>query len=499
MCAVAQDMKVIDFKLLENDLTATTYGTSKVDQNGETAALIKIVTPERGFTFDGGTLGIVATEEHDGEIWLYVPRRANKLIVQHKDYGVLRDFNYPIPIVGGRTYEMFIDLGIGRYVTITSQIANSTIYIDGVDCGRGPINNRYLNYGRHTVKAVKDRYEGEQTFLVTTSDESSIRLVNIEQRDMSDHYGDVMVNVDNKADIYFDGKLVGNGEWKTQLREGNYTVETRKADCEPSQTTFTVVAQKENAFKVNAPTPYTGWLGIYTRTRNVTALTTGNQSLTLNEMHTLPIGTYRVEFSRKGYYPLIREYTLRRNETVSDTVTLERVKYVKPLAFYFGGGYTLRTLSGVTGIVGTVIKGHDVQAFYTFGLSASDPVSSYSATGTHEYLSTATFKQSSFGVKYGYQFHLMEHVAIVPQIGVSIDRLTGTLEDGSKLYGDGASATNLTIGAKLLYAPMQHFYLFAAPEFGITLKKDDNYQRLSDASNIVMGGFAATVGLIVNF
>ena len=50
----AQGLKVVDFKLLETDLTANTHGTSKEDQNGETAALIKIVTAERGFTFDGG-------------------------------------------------------------------------------------------------------------------------------------------------------------------------------------------------------------------------------------------------------------------------------------------------------------------------------------------------------------------------------------------------------------------------------------------------------------
>ena len=68
---MAQGMKVVEFKLLENDLTANTRGTEKMDQNGERAALIKIQTPERGFTFDGGSLGIVATEEHAGEIWLY--------------------------------------------------------------------------------------------------------------------------------------------------------------------------------------------------------------------------------------------------------------------------------------------------------------------------------------------------------------------------------------------------------------------------------------------
>ena len=72
----AQNLAVKGFRLLENDLTANTHGTSKSDQNGETAALIKIVTPESGFNFDGGSLGIVETQQKVGEIWVYVPARA---------------------------------------------------------------------------------------------------------------------------------------------------------------------------------------------------------------------------------------------------------------------------------------------------------------------------------------------------------------------------------------------------------------------------------------
>ena len=114
----AQNMKVLDFRLLENDLTANVQGTQKLDMNGETAALIKIQTPERGFSFDGGMQGIVASEEHVGELWLYVPRRAQKLIIQHPDYGVLRDYYYPINIEGGKTYEMLIDLSFGSKNTL---------------------------------------------------------------------------------------------------------------------------------------------------------------------------------------------------------------------------------------------------------------------------------------------------------------------------------------------------------------------------------------------
>ena len=111
LCLEAQNIKVMKFERLEKDMTANTHGTQKLDQNGEKAALIKIQAPERGFTFNGGSLGIVASEEHDGEIWLYVPRRAKKLTIQHKDYGVLREYYYPVPVEGARTYEMYIDIG----------------------------------------------------------------------------------------------------------------------------------------------------------------------------------------------------------------------------------------------------------------------------------------------------------------------------------------------------------------------------------------------------
>lgn len=490
--AEAQNMKVLDFKLLENDLTANTRGTQKQDMNGETAALIKIQTPERGFSFDGGMQGIVASEEHSGEIWLYVPRRAQKLIIQHQDYGVLRDFFYPIPIEGGKTYEMLIDIGTGRYATITSGVAKATIFVDGDDCGISPVR-KYLNYGRHTIKAVKDRFEGETTTVVTTSQEPQANtqlLVQVDMQDMSHLYGDVTVTVDNRADIFYNGQNMGTGEWKTQLREGNYTIETRKANSDPAMTSFTVVAQRQNTIKANAPVQHTGWLHIYTRPRNVMI-----SPYDVSETQTLPVGTYQLEFTRKGFVTQNKEYTVRRNETTLDTVTLQRVTYVKPLAFYFGGGFTLRSLSGVSAIVGAVYQRHDLQASYTFGFAESDVIywGGDLNTGTK-------YKMQSIGIKYGYQFPLMRHLAITPQIGWNYNFLSANAaQTGNTTYGDGASSQALTIGAKLVLVPLQHLYFFVAPEYMFALSKDKNYETISNNSNVSGEGFAVHAGLLVNF
>lgn len=488
----AQNMKVLDFKLLETDLTANRYGTRKVDQNGETAALIKIVTPEKGFSFDGGSLGVVATEEHTGEIWLYVPRQAQKLIIQHQDYGVLRDFYYPINIQGGKTYEMLIDIGTGRYATITSGVAKATIFVDGDNCGVSPVR-KYLNYGRHTIKAVKDRFEGETTTVVTTSQEPQAniqQLIQVDMQDMSHLYGDVTVTVDNRADIFYNGQNMGTGVWKTQLREGSYTIETRKANSDPAMTSFTVVAQRQNNVKANAPVQHTGWLHVYTRPRNVKIA-----PMDVSETQTLAVGNYQLEFSKKGYVTQNKEYTVRRNKTTLDTVTLQRVTYVKPLAFYFGGAFTLRSLSGISAFVGAVYQRHDLQASYTFGLTESDVI--YWGGDVN----TATkYKMSCIGIKYGYQFPLMRQLAITPQVGWSYNFLSANAaQSGNTVYGDGASSQALTIGAKLVIAPMQHLYFFVAPEYMFALSKDKNYETISNNSNVSSDGFAVHAGLLVNF
>ena len=106
---IVRRFSIRSFRLLETDLTANVKETRKQDINGETAALIKVVTNQTGFFWDGGALGIVGTQQMDGEIWVYVPRRAQRMTIKHPQLGTLKDFYYPISIVGGRTYEMTLD------------------------------------------------------------------------------------------------------------------------------------------------------------------------------------------------------------------------------------------------------------------------------------------------------------------------------------------------------------------------------------------------------
>ncbi|MEI7831549.1 MAG: hypothetical protein WCI31_17350 [Prolixibacteraceae bacterium] len=78
------------------------------DQNGDICALIKIVTSETGFSWDGDQLGIVKAETKTGEYWLYVPFGSKRLTIKHPKYGLLRDYLYPEPVEKACVYELVV-------------------------------------------------------------------------------------------------------------------------------------------------------------------------------------------------------------------------------------------------------------------------------------------------------------------------------------------------------------------------------------------------------
>ena len=92
--AYAQQISVKSFRALPTDMDARQNYPLK-DQNGEVCAIIKVVTTEKGFTFDIGTLGITKTEQKASEIWVYVPHGAKRISVFHDKLGQLRDYIFP--------------------------------------------------------------------------------------------------------------------------------------------------------------------------------------------------------------------------------------------------------------------------------------------------------------------------------------------------------------------------------------------------------------------
>lgn len=164
----AQEIKVESFNILEKDLDASVH-YPKDDMNGNRAAIIKVVTSETGFTFDTGSVGIVATEQKVGEIWVYVPAKVKKLTIKHPIHGIIRDYYFPISIKNSTVYEMKLitskirtvveeDAG-GQYWVLRILPADvpTEVLIDNnvTEIPQNGILQKFMPYGKHkyTIKS----------------------------------------------------------------------------------------------------------------------------------------------------------------------------------------------------------------------------------------------------------------------------------------------------------------------------------------------------------
>lgn len=102
--ATSKEFAVESFRTLPNDVSA--FINPVRDLNDEDCGLIKVVASE-DFAFST-PLGIVKRVDNVGEIWLYVPRGSKKITIKHPEWGVLRDYAFPVKVESHMTYEIKI-------------------------------------------------------------------------------------------------------------------------------------------------------------------------------------------------------------------------------------------------------------------------------------------------------------------------------------------------------------------------------------------------------
>ena len=235
----AQDISASSFKLLENDLTANTTGTMERDQNGEIAALIKVVTTEQGFVFDGGMVGVVKTKQGVGEVWVYVPHGIKKITIQHPQLGVLRDYYFPIAIDKAKTYEMV--LSTGKVKTVVTHSVNKQFVIFNVKPTNAVVElddeiltvdsegyaTKSLPFGTYDYRVSCSDYHttaGKVTVNVQGKAEVNVKL--------RPNFGWIRFDGENRyhgAHIYIDNERVGQLPFTTgNIKSGEHQVKVVK-------------------------------------------------------------------------------------------------------------------------------------------------------------------------------------------------------------------------------------------------------------------------------
>lgn len=480
---------VRNFKILPTDQTAINRETMKKDQNGKTAALIKIYTPvsPEDTYFDNGVMGVVGRVDKPGQIWLYIPQRSQKIQITNSRYSPLQYF-FPEEILPGKTYSMELVIE-GKDVTLAASVREAPIYVDGDSLGLSPVNT-YLSYGDHAVMAQKGSMFYEGNISVTQYGPDRFELP---MEDENLKYGDVTVTVPGGAEIWFEGNRVAYGAWHSRLRQGVYSVELRKANCDPVVENFTIVPGEETSVSAKSPVPYSGILNVEVNPSTGVKVFDGDTVVAEhNLMRQLPVGDYTFIFRKKGYVPVEKRFSVTRNHETVDTVVLRRIQYVKSQSFYAGVGFTYSKIMGVTAHIGGIYKNIGLEAGYTFGIGKSSDAYWFE-NNTDLFDSTCTYSADEFYVKTGYQLSFVQRVGLMPQVGYLGQRLRG----GTR--GNGAMCHNLSIGARLIFKPLPMLGIFVTPEYAVPVSVNQLYTDIVGHTDLQKGGFFATAGISFSF
>lgn len=220
----AQKMSVASFRMDEADQTANFEPTMKYDRNGDKCALIKIISTQKKFTFDVGTLAIEDVEwqnsKHPGEIWVYVQYGANKITIQHPQFGIIRDYDLGQRLQKGRTYVMslttdqvntvVVDYDNSQVLEMEVEPKNAEVFINGLRQtldSKGRLSME-LPFGTHNYRVVAENYHPEESQFEVNDKKNHHRLkVRLRQA-----FGYLNVNSTSEssgAQLFVDDRRVG--------------------------------------------------------------------------------------------------------------------------------------------------------------------------------------------------------------------------------------------------------------------------------------------------
>ena len=259
----SQNISVKSFKVLPKDMTARVEHPVK-DQNGEKCALIKVVTDQQGFVWEGGMLGIPKVEKKTGEYWVYVPHGAEKITIKHDELGVLRDYVYPEAIKEATVYEMVLTTGdvktvveekkiATQWLIIQSEPEEANVFIGGKLAGSTPFQRKYEE-GEYTYRIEKKRYHNKAGKLTLEDEKKRLEVT------LKPQFGNIKVTSAPKDGmlIYLDDENTGektpatfreisSGEHTVSLESRWYQPKTKQVTVEDEQTTA-VNFELERAF-----------------------------------------------------------------------------------------------------------------------------------------------------------------------------------------------------------------------------------------------------------
>ena len=306
----------------------------ETDQNGETAALIKVVTTQTGFTFDGGALGIVKTVQKPSEVWVYVPRGLKKITISHPQLGMLRDYYLNVPIEAARTYEMVLVAGevqtivkqarTSQYVVFQLVPPDAVVELDGeLLKTEGGVASKMMKFGTYNYRVQAPDYLLEAGS-VTIDDPDNKKIVNIS---LKPNFAQVNIKVDNNAEIWINGNKKGEGSWSGNLGAGTYEIEAKKAGHRSTLLTKDIEMTPEpQIISLQAPTPIYGEADINSTPGMADIYIDGEKvGQTPQLISNILVGEHRIAVFKEGYERVNSSITIKEGEMQNMSFQLKEI------------------------------------------------------------------------------------------------------------------------------------------------------------------------------
>ena len=257
LLAQEPELNIKSFRKLENDLDAR-VNEPKKDQNGDLCAILKIVTTQKGFTFDCGQIGIVKTVQKPSEIWVYVPFGVKRLTISHPHLGILRDYLIPQNIEKASVYELVLISGsvvttvqetiVSQWLVITPEPAGAMIYINDKFVKNGIFQGK-LKPGNYTYRVESPMYYTEAGKIEITNAKQELTVK------LKPAFGYVAISSEPEADakVIVDGTTLARTTpcQSDPLASGEHTIQVIKDLYQPAFQRVTVQEGKTTSVKLS--------------------------------------------------------------------------------------------------------------------------------------------------------------------------------------------------------------------------------------------------------
>ena len=335
--ASAQVLRVMSFRLAQNDISAVKY--QRLDLNGQPCALIKVGLGVQGAKFPGTE--VVGDVKFDtGEYWVYVVDGTKKLKVMHNDYTPLYiDFsNYPEQrLEGGRTYVLLLDGaksdgGKGassqqqqsNFLIMSVIPPNASVTIDNV---HEPLNTdgtlkKLISNGIHRYSIDA----GSAYSPVSGTIEMKGERINLPITLKSVKASLSVKATTSGSKIYINEDYKGTDSWQGELTPGTYLVEARKEGFRSVSKTVTLAKQQTESITLPVLQQISGSLMVdYEPVDADVYLDNTLIGKSPNVFKNLAAGKHNIKIRKAGYADYTGSVTIQENHQASVSGSLSKI------------------------------------------------------------------------------------------------------------------------------------------------------------------------------